>query len=433
MDQKEFFYVILYVIGMFCLPLAYWLTKRKLWSISFIILFWYAFCAFTSIGFFYFFNPILETLSIDALKYFFCGMVIVASPLFIFDESKIYKIEIKPYYGIIRKLAVFLGVCSILPFAENFFFLAKTGFGDAVVDAHQAMNDGEGSHLSFLSLKLYNITSHFSDIAALLLCSLFFDFNANRKTIYWLLFTIIGISVGGFAGGGRATVVYQIMMMVIAYKIFSRFYTSKLRRKIRRIGTIVISAFIGITLIMTIARFGNKDITYTNETADVVLFSSSTVYTGESPIRFSSFGWNLKNNTDGHYLYDFIVRYIDDVHFKNNNENRSWAEMRTGLKYPQCFYGLPGFSYIDFGFVGGFVNLIFMVAIFLYYSKQLKGNIPLYKLFPMILCLKVSLMSLLFFPYCGSKILDILYVAALYYICKKYKTPIKQSFLVKNS
>ncbi len=90
--EKELNSVILYCCGIGLLPIFHLFIKRRIKSLylSFILL-WIAILTSTSIAFYLFYYPILNSLSPEALLFSFVGMCILTTPLFIIDETKIKK------------------------------------------------------------------------------------------------------------------------------------------------------------------------------------------------------------------------------------------------------------------------------------------------------------------------------------------------------
>lgn len=416
--EKELNSVILYCCGIGLLPIFYLFIKRRIRCLSFVILLWIAILTSTSIAFYLFYYPILNSLSPEALLFSFVGMCMLMAPLFVIDETKIKKIDFSGCLGFINKFCIILGILSIPPLIENLLHFNTQSNMDFLVNAHALTDSGEITNLSFLSSKMINFCSHFADILGLLLYALLISTKKNKWAIVGIIICIFGQVINVFLKGGRLSVVYQLYVFFIAYMLFYPVFSQRLVSKVNKVGAIIVSICILLLIISTQIRFGNKDVTYINAKENQAMLAALSTYTGEAPIRFSSFGWKLKGHSEGHSLYHYIISIFDGEDFKLGTENRVWIQRHTGLKYPQCFYGLPGYSYIDFGIMGGVLN-IFIISFCILKICKRSGVIKFYDLIFMVVCFKTLMMSTLFFPYCNSKILDLGYLFALRLILKR--------------
>ncbi len=423
--EKELNSVILYCCGIGLLPIFHLFIKRRIKSLSFFILLWIAILTSTSIAFYLFYYPILNSLSPEALLFSFVGMCILTTPLFIIDETKIKRIDFSGCLGFINKFCIVLGILSIPPLTENLLHFNTQSNMDFLVDTHALTDSGEVTNLSFLSSKMINFCSHFADILGLLLCTLLINKKRNKWAVIGIIICILSQPINVFLKGGRLSVVYQLYAFFIAYMLFYPVFNKKNVSKINKIGAVIVSICILLLIVSTQTRFGDKDVTYINAKENQAMLAALSTYTGEAPIRFSSFGWKLKGHSEGHSLYHYVVSFFNGTDFKLGTENREWIQKHTGLKYPQCFYGLPGYSYIDFGIGGGILNICIISFCILKICKR-SGIIKFYDLIFMIVCFKILMMSTLFFPYCNSKIFDLGYLFALRLILKRLSERIHQ-------
>lgn len=431
--QVELSFFVTYAIIWCVATLLFWLRFRK-FDVTLFILIWLCLSSISSCFFYFFYSPILPELSLEAVPYFAFGLVLMLLPLLFFRQEKVSNIEIKPYVAKIALLSTVFGVISILPLLENIYYSMTHSVLNSFQDAHSITNDGESiGNLSFVSLKLNNMVSHFSDTFGLCLCVLLTERKKYKKSIIWLFIAIVELVLQGMICGGRVTAFYQFFMIILPYMLFYRFYKKTDKHLYNKTGIIVVSSLAAILLISSVLKFEGKDTTYVNVEQNQILFASNTGYFGEAPIRFAAYAWDkLKHNTDGHYMFDHIARHIDGIVFESNIENRAWAENHAGLLYPQVFYGIPGFAYIDFGYTGGMIFLILFSLYFHYHIKTIKGDIPVYRLIIFIIYLKILIMSIMYFPYCNSKIQDLLYMYLLYLIIKKQsKSQIAKKYIAK--
>ena len=413
-------FLVIYAIIWCVSTLIFWLKNRK-FNVTLFILFWLCLSAISSSFFYFFYSPILPKLSLEAIPYFAFGLVLMLIPLLSFRQEQVSNIEIKPYISIIALSSTVFGVVSLLPLLENIYYSITHPVLNSFQDAHALTNDGESiGNLSFIGLKLNNFVSHFSDTFGLCLCVLLTERKKYKKNIIWLFIAIFELVLQGMICGGRVTAFYQFFTIILPYILLYRFYKKADRLLYNKTGMIVVGCLATVLIVSSIFKFEGKDTTYVNVGENQVLFASNTVYFGEAPVRFAAYAWEqLKHNTNGHYMFDHIVRHIDGIVFESNIENRAWAENHAGLMYPQVFYGIPGFAYIDFGYTGGIVFLVLFAFFFHSRIKTIKGNIPVYRLIILVIYLKILVMSIMYFPYCNSKIQDLLYMYFFYLIIKK--------------
>lgn len=433
MNAEQSFFII-YAIIWCAFTILFWFRRRRI-DVTLFILIWLSFSSVTSCLFYFFYSPILPQLSLEAIPYFAFGLFLMILPLVSFRQEKISNIETKPYISIIAKFSLLMGIISLVPLVENAYYSLTHSVLNSFQDAHAMTNDGESlGNLSFVSLKLNNFVSHFSDTFGVCLCILLTDRKRYKINIIWLFVAISELVLQGMICGGRVTAFYQFFIIILPYMLFYRFYKRTDRKLYNKTGFIVVGCLAAVLFVSSVFKFEGKGTTYVNVEQEQVLFASNTVYTGESPVRFSAYAWNkLRHHTDGHYMFDYIVRYIDGIKFDSNAENRTWAENYAGLMYPQVLYGIPGFAYIDFGYTGGMIFLILFALFFFYQIRTIKGNIPAYRLIILVIYLKILVMSIMYFPYCNSKILDLFYMYLLYLIIKKQSnSQIVNKHIIKN-
>lgn len=418
----DFQYVIIYTIAVIAVLVCYIIKVRRFGRISFFLLVWWAISAIASSVFFWFYYPLLYPLSPEALIFYFIGFLIMLSPLRSFDETSIVNIEYKPYIALVKILSAFLGIICILPLIENLVFISSHNTMSFVADQHEALNSSDyKSHLSYIAEKLHNLSSHFSDILGILLFVLVLDSRVNKKYIVWILLVIFEQIANSVANGSRGYIVYLVILNLASYKLFYNHIEVTLRKKINRLIIVFGVLIISLLSILTTARLTNNDVTYINATEEQATIASNSLYLGEAPVRFASFAWGIKEYTYGHSLFDAIVSPFDGVKFKNSEERRNWVHRKTGIKYPQVFYGFVGFSYIDFGFWGAIIFLVLFSCLFKRFCAT-KKIVHFPNLILMVVFIKILIFSTMLFPYCYAKFYDLLYLIVLYLFMKRNKT-----------
>ena len=419
--NTELSFLSVYAIAWCAFTLLLWFRFRKL-NVTLFIFIWLSLSSISSCLFYFFYSPILPQLSLEAIPYFALGLILMVLPLLYFRQEKLSHIITKPYISTIAFFSTLFGIISIIPLCENIYYSMTHSVLNSFQDAHAMTNDGESiGNLSFIGLKLNNFVSHFSDTYGLCLCTLLTERKKYAKNIIWLFVAILELVLQGIISGGRVTAFYQFFLIILPYMLFYRFYERQDKNLYNKIGLIVVGCLAAVLFISSVFKFEGKDTSHVNVEQEQVLFASNTVYLGEAPVRFSAYAWDrLRHNTDGHYMFDYIVRYVDGIKFESNVENRAWAENYAGLLYPQVFYGIPGFAYIDFGYIGGLIFLFLFALFFFYQTKTIKGSIPVFRLIILVIYLKILIMSIMYFPYCNSKIQDLFYMFILYLIIKKH-------------
>lgn len=417
---SDFKYVIAYAICIITVLFIYVLKAKSFFNLSFFLLMWWTISGLASCLFYFFYSPVLDKLNPQAIAYYTVGFLIIVYPLFKFDECRLKTIEVNSYLPIVRKVALLFGFLSIFPLIENIIFIFSHSSLDFFVDQHKMLNTGElQSHLSFISEKIHNFCAHFSDIFGLILCALLVRFKSNKKYVIFLVVAISEQVVNCVASGSRGYIVYMIILIAVSYKLFYNQYAVSFRRRINKYGLIGFGAIAFLLFILTNARVANSDISYTNATAEQAQLASNSLYLGEAPVRFASYAWTPKAYTNGHSLFDVVTSVIDGVKFKNSDERRIWVAKKTGIKYPQVFYGFVGFSYIDFGYWGIIVLLLFSYLFRKHLSFKNRTTFP--QLIICIVMIKILIFSTMIFPYNYSKFYDLIYMYGLFLLLNRRK------------
>ena len=416
----DFKYVIAYAICIIAVLIIYILRTKRFFNLSFFLLVWWTISGLASCLFYFFYSPVLDKLNPQAIAYYVVGFLIIVYPLFNFDECRLKTIEVNSYLPIIRKVALLFGLLSIFPLIENVFFIFSHSSLDFFADQHKMLNTGElESHLSFFSEKLHNFCSHFADLFGLILCALLVHFRSNQKYILFLLLAILEQVANCVANGSRGYIVYMIILVAVSYKLFYNQYNVVFRNRINKYASVGFLAIVSLLSALTSVRVADSDVSYLNATEDQAQLVSNSLYLGEAPVRLASYGWTLKAHTNGHSLFDTVVTIIDGVKFKNSDERRNWVTKKTGIQYPQVFYGLVGFSYIDFGYWGLIVLLLFNYVFRRYLLFKEHTTFP--KLIICVIMIKILIFATMVFPYCYSKFYDLIYMYGLFLILNRKK------------
>lgn len=423
----------IYSCLVFAIMICYIFYKRSIFRLNFFVFLWWSISSLASCVFCYIYQPLLEGLSPQALMYFYACMLMMAYSIYGFDEAKIRITNINRYNSFICKFSIILGVLSIPPLIENLFFVFSHSNLNFVVDQHDMLNSGDiKSHLSFISEKLHNFCAHFADIYGVLFCTIILNAQRNKFALIMIAIATTEQVLNSVSNGSRGYIAYLALMFAISYSIFYRHYPVKFKKTVNKYIGVICFAIVSVLLLVSSARVKTVDTTYLNVTSEQAELASYSLYIGEGPIRFSSFAWDkLKDYTYGHSLFDIFASPLDGNYFQNSSERRNWVAWQTGLKYPQVFYGLPGFAYIDFGFWGGMIIIILFCVLFKYILNK-QNNYDLIRIFGSVIVYKICFFLTMFFPYSYSKMLDVIYVSIFLVVLRshsqvhlRYKTKFK--------
>lgn len=207
-----------------------------------------------------------------------------------------------------------------------------------------------------------------------LFCLFFTFYFLTTKKRPKLLITFLGVSVfisllSQIAEGHRGGIMEWLMQVGCLYFIFLRFYSEKIKRRIRLIGIIAVSIIVFLLGVLTFTRFDN----YRGGGG-----SSIIAYAGMADLAFNRFGLDDNGIRYGDRTASFYKRMIGLDAPKNYYQRRA--------KYPnlkvndETFISYVGDFTIDYGPIAAAIILCILTAIMLRLSNCRGPSIGLHNL-----------------------------------------------------
>ena len=282
-----------------CIALFYYYKKCKAINGGVIILGVWAISALA--GAWYENNLIFEhihSITLVPYVYLFFFSFLLCIPVLRLRTDKV--INITSNESIVNICIFMVGVISLLPFVENLIhFLTGLSNGSVFdIDAFNSKYEDELDDTYFMS----NLGSKLEQIAdslrLLILVLLFYYFKRDRNYRQGILSILLFIAVAnillmGINSGSRNVLFTYIITSVYIYYLFSKFYSSKIKKKIRKIGFVFLSSSIVLFAIISFSRFSDISL---SSTESRTLTQWVVSYAGESHGIFNGDTWHLKNN-----------------------------------------------------------------------------------------------------------------------------------------
>lgn len=299
--------------------------------------------------------------------YLYFMLMLAALPIFKYDDNKIKEIK-KPNIVLLNALGIIYILSSLahLPsIISNFvsgllklLFDSSGGqelYNDAMANSY-SVGDGNISNITAI------ISSAFTNIGILIF---FYNLTLEKhnKLISLGLFISIIVSIMTYISlGQRGCIVEILLALIITYFALRKFIPSKINKKIKIIGIILIIAIAIPIIALTNSRFGNgKDIS----------MDSLYFYVGQENLYFNNYGLDDGGIRYGDRTFPLFKRIVG---FDNVPHN--FWERR--LKYPnlkindEVFYTFVGDFTIDFGPI--IASILFLLFTLLILKKTIIRN-----------------------------------------------------------
>lgn len=203
---------------------------------------------------------------------------------------------------------------NFIPFIENIIHFSLGANQGAVFDL-EAFNAKyeEGQSDTYYMTTIGQKLEQIADAVRLLVLVLFFYYYKrprylrNKKLTLCLVISIANIVLMGINTGSRNTLLTYIITSVYIYLIFSKFYSDRIKKTIRKISLVIAVSVVTFFAIISITRF--EEMSSQNAEAKT-LGQWIAAYAGESHGIFNADTWylkdtDLKNNdfVKSFYLY----------------------------------------------------------------------------------------------------------------------------------
>lgn len=330
-----------------------------------------------------------SNLTIEPFIYLAFCIFISLIPIIKYDTSSFNNIYVtKKQESILYKTSIFILLCSVEPFLENILYLPNS-LGRT--ESLSAQYDNRQEYLSWIGGKLQLLCGYCSLIAPILLFHYINEYRHYKTVVYGLLFSILNSCIHSFNLGGRSGLVQTFFYLFMVYLIMERYINADIKKRVKRIGAIMISSMVLLTALITLSRYNSSR---DNPTENVWVWAS--LYAGEGPINFNSRMWHITGSTHGDNTF-VAPRWLLGLTTTSSVEDNWKINEKLGIA-GNVFYTYVGFIYADYHKVG---TIIFLIIIaFLIYRRSISrmNNIPIQNI--IYICIWVKALSIGMTFYC---------------------------------
>lgn len=289
---------------------------------------------------------------------FFFFAYLTSYPLIRYDRTRIDSIQ-APSDRLTNIIAIIFIVTSLANFPQ--------AISDVVTNLPKIIIQNAGSELYDNASFDYEKAGHgisnlpsvisgmFSDVATVIT---FYYIALNdpkkKKILILLLICIVPNLFSGIARGQRGDMVQYLLFYTGSYFLFRRFFNEQIKKKIDRIGVIIIAIIITPIIYISISRFS---------TYQQGWLSGTSGYMGQSTLLFNQYAFDNNGIRYGDRVAPFFKLVMGFDNIPNN-----FIERRA--KYPslkindECFISYIGDFFLDFGpFWASLILLIFATYI----------------------------------------------------------------------
>lgn len=299
------------------------------------------------------------------LLFLLVNILILCYPFKILDKSPIKKIESRGLDIIFKRIAIFLGIVSIVPFITDLMQLSSfniTSFANSYENTEQ--NKDLIYYFNQLKYYLYfwQIPLFFYIISAP---------KRNKMALAAIIFCIISTTLHSLVGGGRGTLVNYCNYIIFFYFIYKNQLKSSIKKILNR--TIIIVSFI-LIISLSIITWSRYSTFETKNNVKDGLVTWVSLYIGEGPLAFSGQMWDSKVRTKGDNSFSFAKSLLGLKTFKSNAERREYWERLQDIPNT-IFYTIVGdiYSDLDKTYTVIFFTTLTLLVIHFIKKRQRKG------------------------------------------------------------
>lgn len=326
--------------------LVIFLIKNRKVGIGGILIITYSISALTSILFYNGLGTLTNGEDIDwiPLLYLFICLNICMLPIYI-HSNELVKLRLQTTDKGLSFIVFFMQVVS--PFVIEAFieilYIAYDTNSNSMGAIYESSNDVVGTKLSFLGRKTMIICRWFNFIWPII----FFYLYSKGKSYYkyaWIALLAFSTSIlEAYAGASRVGIVRNLMYFFIVFILFKSSLPSNIKNKIVKIFTIGVPVMAIFLWLITIARFKYGG---ANNSFDVITWI--TLYSGEAPIRFCQYAWDVNGTMDGDNTFAILKELLGLNPITDIEQRRDFWEARLGIP-TRIFYSWIGDVYFDLG------------------------------------------------------------------------------------
>jgi oligosaccharide repeat unit polymerase len=346
--------------------ILFWITKivvyqkkKKIFDAGSILLFFYLFYAIMSLFLFNMAESEFNSIKLFPFIYLFSMLMLAFYPILRYDYTTIIKIQ-KPPNFIFNLVCIIFIIPSLLQipeiisnFQESIFrlLLDSEGGQDMYNEAMaESTSLGNGVILNLPSI----ITNAYGNFGILLL---FYYLTVNKRNKFILIGLFISCTIGFLVNitlGQRGPLAETLVVMIISYFTFRKFYQPIVNKIIKNIGIILLVLVAVPIIALTQSRFSD----YKGGSNSSVIY-----YVGHENLYFNNYGLDNGGLRYGDRTFPLFKKMLG---FENVPSN--FWERR--FKYPnlkindEVFIGFVGDFTLDFGpFLTPFIFIFFIIFI----------------------------------------------------------------------
>lgn len=360
-----------YLIPFACTLIIILFYHRKQYSMYKITLSYYLVAILGSIVYYYMLTFVIQkehdykNIEFLPLLFLLVNILILCYPFKILDKSPIKKIESRGLDIIFKRIAIFLGIVSIVPFITDLMQLSSfniTSFANSYENTEQ--NKDLIYYFNQLKYYLYfwQIPLFFYIISAP---------KRNKMALAAIIFCIISTTLHSLVGGGRGTLVNYCNYIIFFYFIYKNQLKSSIKKILNR--TIIIVSFI-LIISLSIITWSRYSTFETKNNVKDGLVTWVSLYIGEGPLAFSGQMWDSKVRTKGDNSFSFAKSLLGLKTFKSNAERREYWERLQDIPNT-IFYTIVGdiYSDLDKTYTVIFFTTLTLLVIHFIKKRQRKG------------------------------------------------------------
>ncbi len=361
-------YLGCYAIAWIALLVIYLLKTKKV-GLGGMLLITYTVSALTSIVFYNGLGSILvsgEDIEWPPLVYLFICLNICMIPIYVHSkELDGLRFQANNRGGAFIVLFMQLMSPFVLEAFVEILYIAIQTQTTSLGSIYESSEDIVGSHLSFIGRKTMAVCRWFVYIWPIIFFYLYGKGKEYRKYAWIAMLAFLTSILEAYAGASRVGIVRNLMYFFIVFLLFKASLPSNVRKKIVKIITIGLPILVVSLVIITIARFNSGG---ANENIDI--FTWLSLYSGEAPIRFCQYLWNVDVTMNGDNAFGLLKELLGMNPITDLEERREYWEPRLGIPN-RIFYSWIGDIYFDFGRVWTVIYAFAFCCILEWYIRKL--------------------------------------------------------------
>lgn len=348
--------------------LVSFILKNKKLETGGMLLITYTISALSAIVFYNGIGAFLNSgndIELAPLLYLFFCLNICMFPLYR-HSNQLSKLKLEVSYKGDSILLQFVRLTS--PFIiEAFIEIAVIAMGTKTSSLgvlYETTNDSVGMQLTFLGRKTMAICRWFSYLWPIFFFYFWGKGKKNRKYAIIALLAFSTLILESYAGASRVGIVRNLMYFFIVFLIYKATLPVAEKKKIARLFSVGVPLLIVLLALITISRFNY------GYSGDSDILTWITLYSGEAPIRFCQYLWDIKQTMEGDNTFSLFKELLGLDTITDLEQRRDYWGGRIGIPN-EIFYSWIGDIYFDLGRIGTVVYVIIFSLSLEFYLKRI--------------------------------------------------------------